>query len=69
MFSHMIAYHDPELYNHLDNNMFYPDVSNACSEEVTYLHSISILQLYAIPWFLTMFTRMLQYELLLFRWH
>lgn len=42
MFSQMIAYHDPELYNHLDSNMFYPDVRNACSEEVTYLHSISI---------------------------
>lgn len=37
VFSHMIAYHDPELFNHLDTNGFTPD-------------------LYAIPWFLTMFT-------------
>lgn len=27
VYSHMIAFHDPELYSHLDRNMFYPDVS------------------------------------------
>ncbi|XP_035208219.1 TBC domain-containing protein kinase-like protein isoform X2 [Stegodyphus dumicola] len=36
-FSHLIAYHDPELTNHLDNIGFIPE-------------------LYAIPWFLTMYT-------------
>lgn len=38
-FSHMIAFHDPQLFNHLDNTGFIPE-------------------LYAIPWFLTMYTRM-----------
>lgn len=37
-FSHMIAFHDPQLFNHLDNIGFIPE-------------------LYAIPWFLTMYTR------------
>ncbi|XP_054721320.1 TBC domain-containing protein kinase-like protein [Uloborus diversus] len=36
-FSHLIAYHDPQLTNHLDNIGFIPE-------------------LYAIPWFLTMYT-------------
>lgn len=36
-FSHLIAFHDPELTNHLDNIGFIPE-------------------LYAIPWFLTMYT-------------
>ncbi|XP_050428311.1 TBC domain-containing protein kinase-like protein [Adelges cooleyi] len=35
--SHLIAFHDPELANHLDDNAFIPD-------------------LFAIPWFLTMFS-------------
>ncbi|KAK1791923.1 hypothetical protein P4O66_013902 [Electrophorus voltai] len=38
VFSQMIAFHDPELSNHLNEIGFIPD-------------------LYAIPWFLTMFTR------------
>ena len=37
-FSHLIAFHDPVLKNHLDSIGFVPD-------------------LYAIPWFLTMFAR------------
>lgn len=37
-FSHMIAFHDPQLFNHLDTIGFIPE-------------------LYAIPWFLTMYTR------------
>ncbi|XP_069487029.1 TBC domain-containing protein kinase-like protein isoform X1 [Ambystoma mexicanum] len=37
VFSQMIAFHDPELSNHLNETGFIPD-------------------LYAIPWFLTMFT-------------
>ena len=37
-FSHMIAFHEPLLFNHLDSIMFAPE-------------------LYAIPWFLTMYTR------------
>ena len=37
-FSHMIAFHEPHLFNHLDNIGFIPE-------------------LYAIPWFLTMYTR------------
>lgn len=37
-FSHLIAFHDPTLRNHLDSIGFVPD-------------------LYAIPWFLTMFAR------------
>nr|XP_015916807.2 TBC domain-containing protein kinase-like protein isoform X1 [Parasteatoda tepidariorum] len=36
-FSHLIAFHDPELTNHLDSIAFIPE-------------------LYAIPWFLTMYT-------------
>lgn len=39
-FSHLIAFHDPVLSNHLDTIGFVPD-------------------LYAIPWFLTMFARKL----------
>lgn len=37
-FSQLIAFHDPELTNHLDSIGFIPE-------------------LYAIPWFLTMFSR------------
>jgi TBC domain-containing protein kinase-like protein len=37
-FSHLIAFHDPQLFNHLDEIGFVPE-------------------LYAIPWFLTMYTR------------
>jgi TBC domain-containing protein kinase-like protein len=37
VFAQMIAYHSPEIFNHLDSTSFNPD-------------------LYAIPWFLTMFT-------------
>lgn len=40
LFSHLIAYHDPQLFNHLDQLGFTPE-------------------LYAIPWFLTMFTHVL----------
>ena len=40
LFSHLIAFHDPQLFNHLDNLGFTPE-------------------LYAIPWFLTMFTHVL----------
>ncbi|KAL5477249.1 hypothetical protein EMCRGX_G024018 [Ephydatia muelleri] len=40
LFSHLIAFHDPELYMHLDSIGFNPE-------------------LYAIPWFLTMFTHVL----------
>jgi TBC domain-containing protein kinase-like protein len=40
LFSHLIAFHDPDLFNHLDNLCFTPE-------------------LYAIPWFLTMFTHVL----------
>jgi TBC domain-containing protein kinase-like protein len=40
VFSQMIAFHEPELYNHLDSIAFHPE-------------------LYAIPWFLTMFTHIL----------
>ncbi|XP_046853443.1 TBC domain-containing protein kinase-like protein isoform X2 [Xenia sp. Carnegie-2017] len=38
VFCHLIAFHDPELFNHLDEIGFQPE-------------------LYAIPWFLTMFTQ------------
>lgn len=37
-FSQLIAFHDPQLTNHLDSIGFIPE-------------------LYAIPWFLTMFSR------------
>ena len=40
IFSHLIAFHDPALFNHLDELSFTPE-------------------LYAIPWFLTMFTHVL----------
>ena len=40
LFSHLIAFHDPHLFNHLDELGFTPE-------------------LYAIPWFLTMFTHVL----------
>lgn len=40
LFSHLIAFHDPALFNHLDELSFTPE-------------------LYAIPWFLTMFTHVL----------
>lgn len=40
IFSHLIAFHDPALFNHLDQLSFTPE-------------------LYAIPWFLTMFTHVL----------
>ena len=40
LFSHLLAFHDPDLFNHLDHLSFTPE-------------------LYAIPWFLTMFTHVL----------
>ena len=40
LFAHLIIYHDPELFNHLQDLNFTPE-------------------LYAIPWFLTMFTHVL----------
>lgn len=40
LFSHLLAFHDPSLFNHLDHLGFNPE-------------------LYAIPWFLTMFTHVL----------
>ncbi|KAI1280799.1 TBC domain-containing protein kinase-like protein [Halotydeus destructor] len=40
LFSHLLAFHDPKLFNHLDELGFNPE-------------------LYAIPWFLTMFTHVL----------
>lgn len=40
LFSHLIAFHDADLFNHLDQLGFTPE-------------------LYAIPWFLTMFTHVL----------
>jgi len=40
LFSHLLAFHDPDLFNHLDSLAFTPE-------------------LYAIPWFLTMFTHVL----------
>lgn len=40
-FSQLVAFHDPQLTNHLDSIGFIPE-------------------LYAIPWFLTMFSRMHQ---------
>ena len=40
LFSHLVAFHDPALFNHLDTLGFNPE-------------------LYAIPWFLTMFTHVL----------
>lgn len=40
LFAHLIIYHDPELFNHLQDMNFTPE-------------------LYAIPWFLTMFTHVL----------
>lgn len=40
LFSQLIAFHDPDLFNHLDQLGFTPE-------------------LYAIPWFLTMFTHVL----------
>ncbi|KAJ7396935.1 TBC domain-containing protein kinase-like protein [Pitangus sulphuratus] len=54
VFSQMIAFHDPELSNHLNEIGFIPD-------------------LYAIPWFLTMFTqidieRCVRESINLFRW-
>ena len=38
VFSHLLAFHDPGLFSHLDGIGFIPD-------------------LYAIPWYLTMFAR------------
>ena len=38
VFSHMIAFHDPDLSNHMQSIGFIPE-------------------LFAIPWFLTMFSR------------
>ena len=56
MFRHLIAFHDPELFNHLDDIGFHPEVD--IYHNVYYNDYCFILfQLYAIPWFLTMFTR------------
>lgn len=49
VFSHMIAFHDTELYNHLDSISFVPE-------------------LYAIPWFLTMFTHILPLHKIYHMW-
>lgn len=70
VFSHLIAFHDPELTNHLNSIGFIPEVTNIQKKSkncrfydvlkiVTSLDSFSLLQLYAIPWFLTMYTRKL----------
>ena len=59
MFRHLIAFHDPELFNHLDNIGFHPEVRMyipCMCYKIMMIISYSF-QLYAIPWFLTMFTR------------
>lgn len=28
VFSQLISFHDPKLFNHLDSNMFFPEVSH-----------------------------------------
>lgn len=48
-FSHMIAFHDPQLFNHLDNIGFIPE-------------------LYAIPWFLTMYTHVFPLHKIFLLW-
>ncbi|KAG7175816.1 TBC domain-containing protein kinase-like protein-like [Homarus americanus] len=48
-FSHMIAFHDPQLFNHLDNIGFIPE-------------------LYAIPWFLTMYTHVFPLQKIFLLW-
>lgn len=49
VFSHLIAFHDPELSNHLDGIGFIPD-------------------LYAIPWFLTMFAHVFPLHKIVHLW-
>ncbi|XP_076066691.1 TBC domain-containing protein kinase-like protein [Oratosquilla oratoria] len=48
-FSHLIAFHDPELFNHLDEIAFLPE-------------------LYAIPWFLTMYTHVFPLHKIFLLW-
>ncbi|CAG0915447.1 unnamed protein product [Notodromas monacha] len=48
-FSHLIAFHDPQLFNHLDEIGFIPE-------------------LYAIPWFLTMYTHVFPLPKILHLW-
>ncbi len=43
VFNQLLAYHDPQLFNHLRTQQFSPD-------------------LFAIPWFLTLFTHILPLE-------
>ncbi|CAI8006071.1 TBC domain-containing protein kinase-like protein, partial [Geodia barretti] len=49
VFSQMIAFHEPALFNHLDSTAFNPE-------------------LYAIPWFLTMFTHILPLHKIYYLW-
>lgn len=49
VFSHLVAYHDPELSNHLDAIGFIPD-------------------LYAIPWFLTMYAHVFPLHKIVHLW-
>lgn len=49
VFSHLIAFHDPELSNHLDGIGFIPD-------------------LYAIPWFLTMYAHVFPMHKIMHLW-
>ncbi|CAG5132571.1 unnamed protein product, partial [Candidula unifasciata] len=49
VFSHLIAFHDPELSNHLDGIGFIPD-------------------LYAIPWFLTMYAHVFPLHKIVHLW-
>eukprot|EP00794_Sanderia_malayensis_P007217 gene7217-8025_t len=49
VFSQMIAYHEPELYNHLSDIGFAPE-------------------LYAIPWFLTMFSHVFPLHKIYYLW-
>ncbi|PVD34294.1 hypothetical protein C0Q70_05563 [Pomacea canaliculata] len=49
VFAHLIAFHDPELSNHLDGIGFIPD-------------------LYAIPWFLTMYAHVFPMHKILHLW-
>lgn len=49
LFSHLIAFHDAKLFNHLNDLAFTPE-------------------LYAIPWFLTMFTHVLPLHKILHVW-
>ena len=62
IFSQLIAFHDPELFNHLDSIAFQPEVQHTFAVLQTRKLRLTCqllfsLQLYAIPWFLTMFTR------------